>query len=130
MFESIKHKSKKSYYSQKIIEYKNNAKKTWNVMKELIGKTRKSEPHLPGKLLIKEQEVSGKVEIANKFNTFFTNIGADLAKNIPNASRPFESYIKKVDATMPTDSLTINEVKEAFFSLKINKSPGCDEISF
>ena len=130
IFESIKHKSKKSFYSQKIIEYKDNAKKTWNVMKELIGKTRKSEPHLPGKLLINEQEVSGKVEIANKFNTFFTNIGAELAKNIPNASRPFESYIKKVDTTMPTDSLTINEVKEAFFSLKINKSPGCDEISF
>ena len=31
---------------------------------------------------------------------------------------------------MPTDSFTINEVKEAFFSLKINKSPGCNEISF
>ena len=44
-------------------------------MKELIGKTRKS-----------EQEVSGKVEITNEFNTFFTNIGAELAKNIPNAS--------------------------------------------
>ena len=55
---------------------------------------------------------------------------AELAKNIPNASKPFESYIKKVDATMPTDSLTINEVKESFFSLKIKKSPGCDEISF
>ena len=27
-------------------------KKKWNVMKELIGKTRKLEPHLPGKLLI------------------------------------------------------------------------------
>ena len=99
-------------------------------MKELIGKTRKSEPHLPGKLLIKEQEVSGKVEIANKFNTFFTNIGAELAKNIPNASRSFEIYIKKVDTTIPTDSLTINEVKEAFFSLEISKSPGCDGISF
>ena len=84
-------------------------------MKELIGKTRKSEPHLPGKRLIKEQEVSGKVEIANKFNTFFTNIGGGLIKNIPNASRPFESYDKKVDTTMPTDSLTINEVKEGFF---------------
>ena len=130
MFESIKHKSKKSYYSQKIIEYKDNAKKTWNVMKELIGKTRKSEPHLPGKLLINEQEVSGKVEIANEFNTFFTNIGAELAKNIPNASRPFESYIKKVDTTMPTNSLTVNEVKETFFLLKINKSYGYDEISF
>ena len=31
---------------------------------------------------------------------------------------------------MPTDSLTINEVEEAFFSLKIKKSPGFDEISF
>ena len=28
MFESIKYKSKKNYYSQKIIEYKDNAKKT------------------------------------------------------------------------------------------------------
>ena len=61
-------------------EYKDNAKNTWNVMKELIGKTRKSEPHLPGKYLINEQEVPGKVKIANEFNTFFTNIGAKLAK--------------------------------------------------
>ena len=32
--------------------------------------------------------------------------------------------------TMPTDCVTINEIKQAFLSLKINKSPGCDEISF
>ena len=31
---------------------------------------------------------------------------------------------------MPTESLTINETKETFFSLKINKRLGCDEISF
>ena len=58
MFESIKNKSKRSYYSQKIKKYKDNAKKKkkkWNVMKELIGKTWKSEPHLPEKLLINEQ---------------------------------------------------------------------------
>ena len=65
--------------------------------------------------MINEQEVSGKEEMTNEFNTFFTNIGAELAKNIPNASRPFESYIKKVDATMSTNSLTVNEVKETFF---------------
>ena len=32
--------------------------------------------------------------------------------------------------TMPTDCVTINEIKQAFLSLKINKSHGCDEISF
>ena len=31
---------------------------------------------------------------------------------------------------MPTGSLTINEVKETFFSLKVNNSAGYDEISF
>ena len=84
-------------------------------MQELIDKTRKLETYLPGKLLIYKQELSDKQEIANEFKKFFGNIGAELAKNIPNASRPFESYIKKIDATMPTDSLTIYEVKEAFF---------------
>ena len=39
-------------------------------MKELIGKTRKSESLLPGKLLINEHEVSGKEEMASEFNTF------------------------------------------------------------
>ena len=40
-------------------------------MKELRGKTRKSEPHLPQKLFINEHEVFGKEEMANEFNTFF-----------------------------------------------------------
>ena len=31
---------------------------------------------------------------------------------------------------MPTDSLTINKIREAFFSLKINESPEYDEKRF
>ena len=31
---------------------------------------------------------------------------------------------------MPSQSLSINELKDAFFSLKANKSPGADEITF
>ena len=60
-------------------------------MKELIGKTGKSDPHLPGKILINEHKVSGKQEIANEFHTFFTNIDPELVKKVPNASRPFKS---------------------------------------
>ena len=44
-------------------------------MKELIGKPRKSKPHLPGKILINEHEISCKEKIVNELNTFFTNIG-------------------------------------------------------
>ena len=31
---------------------------------------------------------------------------------------------------MPSQSLSINELKDAFFSLKTNKSPGANEINF
>ena len=51
-----------------------------------------------------------------------------LVQNI--ASRTFESFLNKIDITMPADSITINELKEAFFfPLKTNKGPGYDEIS-
>ena len=46
--------SKRIYYSSKILEFKNNAKKTWGVMKELIGKARKTESSLPIKLVIEK----------------------------------------------------------------------------
>ena len=38
LFESIKKWSKKLYFSKLILKYKNNIKKTWQVIKEAIGK--------------------------------------------------------------------------------------------
>ena len=73
--------------------------------------------------------MTSEIGIANKFNKFFTNIGPEVARKIPTASRTFESFLNKIDITMPADSITINEYKESFFPLKTNKSPGYDEIS-
>ena len=73
--------------------------------------------------------MTSEIGIANEFNKFVTSIGPELARKIPTASRTFESFLNKIDLTMPADSITINEVKEVFFSLKTNKMPGYDEIS-
>ena len=54
---------------------------------------------------------------------FFTNIGPELAEKIPTASRTFESFLKKIDATMPADPIIINELNEAFFFLKNKQKP-------
>ena len=53
-----------------------------------------------------------------------------MASKIPNASTTFESYINKPDFVMETKQLSMNKSKDAFFSLKINKSPDYDDISF
>ena len=73
--------------------------------------------------------MTSEIDIANEFNKIFTNIGPELARKIPNATRTFQSFLNKIDITMPADSITFNELKESFFSLKTSKSPGYDEIS-
>ena len=130
IFESLKKKAKKKYYSEKISKYKHDAKKTWSIMKELMGKIKLKSSNLPRRITVNEVDIFDKRKIANEFNTFFTNIGSKLASKIQNASRTFESYINKPDSIMKTKQLSMNELKDAFFSLKINKSPGYDDISF
>ena len=54
-FESVKHKSKRIYYLSEILEFQNSAKKTWRVMKELIGKIGSTDSSLPNKFGIEKK---------------------------------------------------------------------------
>ena len=60
----------------------------------------------------------------------FTDIGLTLAKKIPESSQPFERYRKNVSSETENKPLSISELKDAFFSLKINKSTCHDDISY
>ena len=120
--ETIKRKSKKRFYSEKLIKFPGDAKKTWCIMKELIGKVKIKKSSLPYAIVIDETEILGEKNRANEFNNFFTDIGLKLAKKIPKSSQSFESYMKKVGSEKENKPLSISELKDAFFPLKINKS--------
>ena len=77
-------------------------------MKEVLGKCTTKSSSLPTKITVNKTE----------FNKFFTNIGTDLAHKIPNALKRFDSYITKVSTSMESQPLSINKLKDAFFSLK------------
>ena len=98
-------------------------------MKEVIGKTNKSVSRLPTKLVINKNYMTHEIDITNEFKKFLTNIGPELAGKISTASRTFESFLNKIDTTIPADPTTINESIEASFPLKTNNSPGHDEVS-
>ena len=123
-------KSKRKYYSEKLLQFQGNAKKTWRIMKEVIGKSKLIHSTLPRKIIINKNVIFEEKHIANAFNNFFINIGPKLADDIPTATRSFESYIQNTNETIKEEPITINELKDTFFSLKINKSAGYDEISF
>ena len=57
LFETLKNKSKKSYYSNLIEKYKNYTKKTWD-MKEIIGKSKLKIKKLAHRFVIDEKDFS------------------------------------------------------------------------
>ena len=100
------------------------------MIKECIGKKKYSHENFPKKLVINNKDITNVDLIAENFNKYFSDIGPKLAKNIEVSSIDFRSYIKEHESVQSECDLTVNELKEAFFSLKINKSSGYDGISF
>ena len=80
-------------------------------------------------MLLKKKEITEIKDVAEKFNDFFTNVGPNLAKKVPNSSNSFTSFLNQTHSIMEKNSLSINELKEDFFLLKTN-SPGYDDINF
>ena len=98
-------------------------------MKELIGKMTLKPSNLPRKITVNKVDLFDQIKIAHEFNSFFTNLGKNLPTKILNASTPFEYFVNKSDFVMGTKPLSMNELKDAFYSLKSNKSQGYDDIS-
>ena len=51
-------------------QYKNNMKKMWSVMKEIIGKMHKHKSKLPHKLFVDKKYITLETKKAKKFNEF------------------------------------------------------------
>ena len=107
-------KSKLKYYSEKLLQ--GDAKKSWRIMTEVIGKSKLIPSTLPRKIVINRNVIFEEKHIANTFNNFFINIGSKLADDIPTATRSFESYVQNTNETMKEGPITSNELKDAIFS--------------
>ena len=60
---------------------------------------------------------------------FFINMGSNLAAKTPPSNLNFDSYLPHVCTIFAEKSVTEEELKRAFFSLKPNKTPGYDNIN-
>uniref|UniRef100_A0A1A8GC74 Helentron 4 helitron-like transposon replicase/helicase/endonuclease n=1 Tax=Nothobranchius korthausae TaxID=1143690 RepID=A0A1A8GC74_9TELE len=79
---SIIKRQKKEYYSKLLEDNKNNTRATWGIINNVI-KRNKIASTVPNYFENGQSEISDTSEIVNEFNNFFTNVGPDLAKNIP-----------------------------------------------
>ena len=128
MSEKLKKQSKRLYFQNKLKQYENAIKNAWNVMKAVIGKSKICNDKFPKSLDIIKEDITDKKIIAETFNKFFINIGSNLADKIPPSSINFESYLRNITTALSDKPLSGKEFKEAFFTLKTNKSPGYDNL--
>ncbi|XP_065675816.1 uncharacterized protein LOC136092023 [Hydra vulgaris] len=128
LFEKIRKHSKKVYYSKLLQKTNGDTKKTWNIMKEIIGKKYIKTNSLPDRIIINEIEHNDQNSIAEQFNNFFANIGPNMASKIQTANNSFENYFTDLNSELTFNGLSYEELENAKNSLKINKAPGIDEI--
>ena len=74
--------SKRNYYDKQLDYFKTNTKNTWKILNEVINK-KKRVSKLSSTFIFDNQEISCPFTIANHFCDYFTNIGPNLAKKIP-----------------------------------------------
>ena len=129
LFESIKTRSKKNYYRKLIDTYKNDIKRTWDVIKEIIGCKKMKNSSFPKRILIDGLETFDQKVIAEKFNEYFVNVGPNLASKIPQTTGNYKDYLQEGFPILEEYPLSDKELEEAFKSLKLHKSPGYDDIS-
>ena len=56
LFETIKRRSKREFYTEKLQKFKGDAKKTWSVMKEILGKFTRKSSTLPTKINVNKTD--------------------------------------------------------------------------
>ena len=84
--------SKRSYYNNFFSIHVNNGKRIWQGIKQII-QINPQVNQLINKIVLGNCEITDPKAIANAFNNYFANKGANLASSIPSASKTGNEFI-------------------------------------
>jgi hypothetical protein len=122
-------KAKQLYYAKMLSKYRNDSRKTWKLLNEVLGRTHQTEQL--NSIQTELGEVSNPEVIANAFNDYFSAIGSALASKI-DPGPPIVQY--KPAGIEVSEPLTLGNIKDAeildaFKSLPPKTSASFDNIS-
>ena len=118
--------AEKAHYAKLFEQNKNNLKKSWSILKEIINKSRGS--NMCTRFKIDGVYSNDKSKISNGFNKFYINVGPNLAANIPSDDRPATTYMKnRIIHSMAILPVVDLEVEKIIRNLK-DSSAGWDSI--
>lgn len=124
---SVIRSAKENYYKLKLENSSGNAKKTWDIINAIMGKSNSYK--LPDSMSFQDNVSRDKKEIAESFNEYFCNIANYLAMNIQEPLFPYTDYLPEPVPfsffLCPTSTV---EVKTITSNLKLTAA-GFDDIN-
>ena len=115
------------YHSQ-IRAAGHDSKKIWECIKSVIGA--KKEQTKVEFVEVNNERVYGATNIANSFNSYFANIGANLTPNIPITNHSFREFLPPpMPNSIFVEPLTPVSVYNLIKSIKPKKSKDIDDLS-
>ena len=120
--------AKKNYFKEKFDMYRNNGKKTWETISEILKNKNKKTKVTDTFITSNGVPCTDNTDIANNFNIYFTTVGNTLAANLPQTDNdPIELIESNPDNffCIPTTPAEINNI---ILHSKSKKSTGFDNI--
>ena len=119
-------KAKKDFYRQKFESCIGNSRQTYKLLNDIKGTTRKTSKVPALNSCTARRNDPSSADIAEEFNTFFTNVGPKLKENIKDVPLP---KMDEVNHSMYLKPISVNEVREIIDNLDNKFSSGDDDIS-
>ena len=118
--------AKKTYYQHLFHENRNNPKKTWELLNDVLGRS-KSKRNL-NISNVERNLCSDPLKIAHSINSYFVNVGYSLEQDIPqSAKNPTDYLLGNYPNSFFLNPVTETEVLNCINNLK-NSSAGFDQI--
>ena len=112
--------AKDLYFMNSFKRYKNDMKKSWELIRQLSGNNNKKESIV--KLLDGETEISDFSLMADKFIEYFSNIATHLDENLPNSTFSPYTNIRRNPNSFFIYPVNEDECLSIISSLKLTKS--------
>ena len=131
LYNSLKSQLKRNYYPTRCVEYKQNAKKLWSLIKDTVRRVKHKGSIIPY-ITVDGLKQHNPQKITNSFGKFYSTLGSDLANKILPGNTPISTYLSNIPRnlnSMVLCSTTIHEIDNLIRQLPNKTSHGFDNIS-
>jgi hypothetical protein len=130
MYNKLRRSAEQLFYSKRFDELKYNIRETWNIIRNVIGKEKNKRNDIPEFFKANNEILKDPVDIANGFNSFFSEIGPQLASEIPPSKRHFSSFLgDRNDTELKFSSVSELQILKFVKLMKPKRSLGPDNLS-